>query len=128
MKPIWERYDVQMREEKLVGFWILVAAMLLSLVLVFVYNIVCLVFVIVFGIFAGIFLQGYARPKLERLIDDCKRAHKAEKEFFVEKKKMYRLFILFSTPYYFMWQIRKIFQPSLRPAAFVPGNEQIKVG
>lgn len=105
MKPIWERYDRRMREEKLVGFWILVFATLLALVLTFVYNIVCLVFVIVFGMFASIFLQGYARPKLERLLDDCKRAHKAEREFSVDRKKMYFLFLLFSSPYYFMWQI-----------------------
>lgn len=105
MKPIWERYESKAREEGLTGFWILLAATLIALLGVFIFNIVCLVFVIVFGLFAMIFLQGYARPKLERMLDDCKRAHKAEQEYHTDKKQMYKLFLLFSSPYYFAWQM-----------------------
>ena len=103
MKPIWERYESKEKEEGLRGFFILLAATLIALLGVFFYNIVCLVFVIVFGLFAMIFLQGYARPKLRRMLDDCKRAHKAEADYHIDKKQLYKVFFLFCTPYYFAW-------------------------
>ncbi len=105
MKPIWERYESKSREEGLTGFWILLGATLVALLGTFLYNVVCLVFVIVFGLFAMIFLQGYARPKLGRMLDDCKRAHKAEIEYRVDRKQMYKIFLLFCSPYYFTWQL-----------------------
>lgn len=105
MKPIWQRYEWLKKEEGLLGFWILLGATLLSLLGVFLFNIACLVFVIVFGLFAGIFLQGYARPHVEHLLDDCRRAHKAEKEFFVEQRVLVKYFLMLASPFYFAWQL-----------------------
>ena len=105
MKPIWERYERREKDERLTGFWILLSAMIIAVLGTIFYNIACLVFVIVFGLFAMVFLQGYARPRIGRMLDDCKRAHKAELEYRADKKEMYWQFLLFCSPYYFAWQL-----------------------
>lgn len=105
MKPIWKRYEWMRKEEGLLGFRILLGATVLSLLGVFLFNVVCLVFVIVFGLFAGIFLQGYARPYVENLLDEARRAHKAEKEFSVPLRTLSVYFMMLASPFYFAWQL-----------------------
>lgn len=105
MKPIWYRYEKKKREESLTGFWILFGAMLLSLLGVIFLNIATLVFVIVFGFFAAIFLQGFARPRIEIMLDDCKRAHHREEELSIAEGVLTRHFLMLASPLYFVWQI-----------------------
>ena len=105
MKPVWFRYDRKKREESLLGFWILLGATLIAILGTIFWNIVCLLFVIVFAIFAAIFLQGFARPRVEILLDECKRARASEEEFFVEMRAMAPYFLMLSSPHYLIWQI-----------------------